>query len=368
MHLSSYSSCNKNGDYIVFDSVMLCSTERLRGDTSEEETMPLRKVKAYPRPSRSKPEDKSPHMAHVSRRCKAEDNVLSRVPKRPKNASREPHRSMSLENPSHRYRGRPNEASPNSQWSKPENPSTKGPGRPKRVSPASQRSKSEVILSPKLRGRPRKTGQRSWSATAPAAYADRAPQSPPRLYLRGANEQHSDDSDNANTSSELLPVKQVNHSEKVDPPRVLDLPKKKVSRQMLPAKLLDDIVKDTGKPATTTTYPRKLTRNRNVHYFSHSTDTESQSDDFTQKKKTKAVKTGPIKSRGTITRGRVLEDSQTSSGGSSTSQDNCKKKLSKRDSPLTLRGKGSKFLRVQQREKEENGDQWTEAELLRLHE
>nr|XP_029544401.1 mis18-binding protein 1 [Oncorhynchus nerka]XP_029544402.1 mis18-binding protein 1 [Oncorhynchus nerka] len=343
--------------------------ERLRGDTSEEETMPLRKVKAYHRPSKSKPEDKSPHRARKSRWCKAEDNVLSRVPKRPKNASREPHRSMSLENPSHSYRGRPNEASPNSQWSKPENPSTKGPGRPKRVSPASQGSKSEVILSPKLQGRPRKTGQRSWSATAPAAYADRSPQSPPRRYLQGANKQHSDDSDKANTSSELLPVKQVNQSEKVDPPRVLDLPKKRVRRQMLPAKLLDDIVKETEKPAPTTTYPRRLTRNRNVQYVSHSSDRESQSDDdFTQKKKPKAVKTGPIKSWGTITRGRVLEDSQTSSGGSSTSQDDCKKKLSKRDSPLTLRGKGSKFLRVQQREKEEYGDQWTEAELLKLHE
>ncbi|XP_014065347.1 mis18-binding protein 1 [Salmo salar] len=338
--------------------------ERLRGDTSEEETMPLRKVKAYHRPSRSKPEENSPHRALESRWYKAEDNALSRVPKRPKNASPEPHRSMSLEKPSHRTRGRPNEASPSSQWSKPENPSTKGSGRPKRVSPASQRSKSEVILSPKLQGLPRKTGQRSWSATAPAAYTDRAPQSltPPRRYLRGANKQRNDDSDNANTSSELLPGKQVKRSEKVDPPRVLDLPKTRVRPQTLPAKLRDDIV-------TARSYPQRLTRNRNVQYVGHSTDGESQSDDdFTQKKKPNAVKTGPIKPRGTMTRGRVPEDSQTASGGSSTSQGDCKRKLSKRASPQTLRGKGSKLLRVQQREKEENGDQWTEAELLRLHE
>ncbi|KAM9433554.1 mis18-binding protein 1 [Salvelinus alpinus] len=348
--------------------------ERLRGDTSEEETMPLRKVKAYHRPSRSKPEENSPHRALESRGCKAEDNALSRVPKRPKKASPEPHKSMSLEKPSHRNRGRPKKASPNSQWSKPENPSTKGPGRPKRVSPASQRSKSEVILTPKLQGWPRKTGQRSWSATAPATYADRAPQSPtpPHRYLRGANKQCNDDSDNANTSSELLPGKQVKRSEKVDPPRVLDLPKTRVHRQMLPAKIRDDIVmarKDTGKPAPTKTNPQRLTRNRNVQYNGHSTAGESQSDDdFTQKKKPKAVKTGPIKPRRTMTRGRVPEASQTASGGSSTSQDDCERKLSKRDGPRTLRGKGSKFLSVQQREKEENGDQWTEAELLRLHE
>ncbi|XP_045062107.1 uncharacterized protein LOC121539030 isoform X2 [Coregonus clupeaformis] len=350
--------------------------ERLRGDTSDEETVPLRKVKAYHRPLRSKPEENPPHTAPESWRCKAEDDALSRGPERPKKASPEPHRSMSLENSSHRGLGRPKKASPNSQWSKPENPSHRGRGRPKRVSPASQRSKSDVILSPKHRGRPRKTSPRFQGAAAPAAYADPAPQFPtrPRHSRQGAIKQSADDnSDNTNTSSELLPGKRVKGSKKVGPPRVLDMSKNRVSPQKkLPAKLWDDIVmerKDTGKPAPTKTVSASVGRSRNVQDGGRGTAGESQSDDdFTQKKKPKAFKSGPIKPRGKRTRGRVPEDSKAASSDSSTSQDDRKSELSKRAGPQTLRGKGSKFLRVQQREKEGNGDQWTETELLRLHE
>ncbi|KAK6306934.1 hypothetical protein J4Q44_G00220820 [Coregonus suidteri] len=317
--------------------------ERLRGDTSDEETVPLRKVKAYHRPLRLKPEENPPHTAPESWRCKAEDNALSRGPERPKKASPEPHR---------------------------------GRGRPKRVSPASQRSKSDVILSPKHRGRPRKTSPRFQGAAAPAAYADPAPQFPtrPRRSRQGANKQSADDnSDNANTSSELLPGKRVKGSKKVGPPRVLDMSKNRVSPQKkLPAKLWDDIVmerKDTGKPAPTKTVSASVGRSRNVQDGGRGTAGESQSDDdFTQKKKPKAFKSGPIKPRGKRTRGRVPEDSKAASSDSSTSQDDRKSELSKRAGPQTLRGKGSKFLRVQQREKEGNGDQWTETQLLRLHE
>ncbi|CAB1330580.1 unnamed protein product [Coregonus sp. 'balchen'] len=349
---------------------------RLRGDTSDEETVPLRKVKAHHRPLRSKPEENPPHTAPESWRCKAEDNALSRGPERPKKASPEPHRSMSLENSSHRGRGRPKKASPNSQWSMPENPSHRGRGRPKRVSPASQRSKSDVILSPKHRGRPRKTSPMFQGAAAPAAYADPAPQFPtrPRRSRQGANKQSADDnSDNANTSSELLPGKRVKGSKKVGPPRVLDMSKNRVSPQKkLPAKLWDDIVmerKDTGKPAPTKTVSASVGRSRNVQDGGRGTAGESQSDDdFTQKKKPKAFKSGPIKPRGKRTRGRVPEDSKAASSDSSTSQEDWKSELSKRAGPQTLRGKGSKFLRVQQRENEGNGDQWTETQLLRLHE
>lgn len=117
MPLSSYPSSNKDGDYSLFDSVTLCSTEQLRADTSEEEAVPLRKVTAY---QRSKPEKNPSPGAPKPQRCKAEDN------------------------PFHRGHRIPKKTSPNFQWSKPENLSTRGPGKPKRASPASLRSKSEV--------------------------------------------------------------------------------------------------------------------------------------------------------------------------------------------------------------------------------
>ncbi|XP_041711528.2 uncharacterized protein LOC121545156 isoform X2 [Coregonus clupeaformis] len=350
--------------------------ERLRGDTSEE-AVPLRKVTAYHRPQRSKPEKNPSPGTPKSQRGKAEDNPTPRGPERPKKTSPEPPRFISLENPSNRGHGRPKKTSPNSQWSKPENLSTRGPGKPKRASPASLRSKSEVILSPKHLGQPRKTSLRSQSAAAPAAYADPAPQflTPPHRSLQGANKQSShDDSDNTNTPTELLPGKPIKGSDKADR-KVLEMPKIRVSRQKkLPAKLHNDIEmegKDTGSRAPTKTGSAAMGRSRNVQGSGSGTAEESQSDDnFAPKKrpKAKAVKSGPIKPRGMRTCGRVPKGSESATSQLLTSSDDCKRELTKRAVPQTPREKVGKFARVQQGKKEENADQWTEAELLRLHE
>uniref|UniRef100_A0A4W5RFK9 Myb-like domain-containing protein n=1 Tax=Hucho hucho TaxID=62062 RepID=A0A4W5RFK9_9TELE len=319
--------------------------ERLGADTSEEEAVPLRKVTAY---QRSKPE-KNP--SPKPPRCKAEDN------------------------PPHRGHGIPKKTSPNFQWSKPENLSTRGPGKPKRASPASLRSKSEVT--PKHLGEPRKTSLRSQSAAALAAYTDPAPQSlsPPCRSLQGANKQSSqDNSDNTNTSSELLPGKPIKGSDKANR-KVLEMPKKRVSCQKeLPAKLHDDIEmegKDTGSCAPTKTGSAAIGRSWNVQDSGSGTAEESQSDDhFTPKKrpKAKSFKSGSIKPWGMRTCGRVLEGSESATSHWSTSPDDCKRELTKRAGPQRPRQKGGKFTRVQQEKKEENADQWTEVELQRLHE
>lgn len=193
-------------------------------------------------------------------------------------------------------------------------------------------------MTPKHLGEPKKTSLRSQSAAALAAYADPAPQSltPPCRSLQGADKQsNQDNSDNTNTSSELLPGKPIKGSDKTNR-KLLEMPKKRVSCQKkLPAKLHDDIEmegKDTRSRAPTKTGSAAMGRSWNVQDSGSGTVEESQS-----------------------------EGSESATSHSSTSLDDCKRELTKRAGPQRPREKGANspgFSREKRKKMQINGQMW----------